>query len=233
MIWLTVRELRVRRWRSALTGLAAVVGVAFVSGTLIISDTADRASLRDEDIDVVSQVLLLSGLVALLVGAFIVNLTLSVTLSQRTRELAFLRCLGATRKQVRRSVLAEALLIGGVSSLVGMLLGLAVAFLLRMLINTPGFPGSMPADALVVSPRTVVVAVLGGCVVLALSALAPARRASRVVPMVALRDLPSTSGGGRGQYWSAAGAALTAAAVGVVLFAAATYRGRCSSWARH
>src|SRR5690349_11707298 len=108
MIRVTLLGLLARGWRAALTGLAAVVGVAVVAGTLMVGDTADRVG-STEEVDLVRQIMLVAGGVAVLVGAFIVNLTMSVTVAQRTRELALLRCVGADNRQVRRSVLLEAL----------------------------------------------------------------------------------------------------------------------------
>ncbi len=103
-----------------MTSLAVVVGVAMVSGTLIVGDTADRAGSRNSDLEVVSQILLAAGAVTLLVGAFIINLTMSVVLAQRSRELALLRCLGATPQQLRRTVRQESLVIGAFGSAVGL-----------------------------------------------------------------------------------------------------------------
>ncbi len=190
MIRVTLRGLTARWWRAMLVGLAAVVGVAVVSGTLMVSDTADRLRASDPGLDIVRLVMLIAGGVALLVGAFIVNITMSVTVAQRTRELALLRCLGASRRQVRRSVRLEALVIGAVAALCGLVLGFGVAAALRALINTERFPGDLTGGTIAVTVRTVAAAILIGCVVTVLSALTPARRAARVPPIAALRDLP-------------------------------------------
>jgi putative ABC transport system permease protein len=190
MTGVTLRGLAVRWWRAALTGLAAVVGVAVVSGTLMVGDTADRLGTADSDLDLVRQIMLIAGAVALLVGAFIVNVTMSVTVAQRARELALLRCLGATRRQVRRSVLLEALLIGVAAALAGLLGGFGVAALLRLLINSERFPGDLPGGTIALTPRTVAAALLVGCAATVLSALAPSRRASRLPPVAALREVP-------------------------------------------
>ena len=145
MIRLAFRELVFRRWRAAMTSLAVVVGVAMVSGTLIVGDTADRAGTRNSDLEVVSRILLAAGAVTLLVGAFIINITMSVVLAQRSRELALLRCLGATPQQLRRTVRLESLVIGAFGSAVGLIAGFGFAFAFRALINTAWFPADLPA----------------------------------------------------------------------------------------
>jgi ABC-type lipoprotein release transport system permease subunit len=193
MIRVTLRGLLARGWRAALTSLAAVVGVAVVAGTLMVSDTADRRGTTEE-LDIVRQVMLLAGGVAVLVGAFVVNLTMSVTVAQRTRELAMLRCIGADNRQLRRSVLLEALLLGVLAVLAGLAAGFGVAVALRALINTGPFPGHLPGPGFVLSARTVVAAFAVGVLPTVLSALAPARRAGRVAPVAALHDLEPSTG---------------------------------------
>jgi len=187
MIWLTVRGLRARWWRAFLTGLVAAVGIAIVAGTFIVSDTADRFG-GDREIDLVRQIMLIAGGVALLVGAFVLNLTISVSVAQRRREMGLLRCVGAEVGQLRRSVLLEASVIGVLGAVTGLGLGVGVALLLRTLINTESFPGHLPGSGLVLAPRTVLAALLIGCVVTVLSALGPAVRAGRLAPVAALHD---------------------------------------------
>jgi putative ABC transport system permease protein len=224
VIGVTLRGLLSRWRRAVLTSLAAVVGVAIVSGTLMVSDTAGRAGTADSDIDLVRQIMLIAGGVALLVGAFIVNLTTSVTVVQRTRELGLLRCIGADMRQVRRSVLLESLVIGLVAALAGLVSGYGVAIVLRMLINNGPLPGHLPGGSLVMSPRTVAAALIVGCLATVLSALAPARRAGRVSPVAALRDpSPPT---GRVRTWRVVcGASTMAAGLALLPIAVATWRG--------
>jgi putative ABC transport system permease protein len=205
--------LRARPGRAAATGLAVVVGVAVVSGTLIVSDTADRLGRGGSELDLVRLVLLIAGGVAVLVGTFIVNVTLSVTVAQRTHELALLRCIGASRRQIRRAVRMEALVIGVLGAATGLLLGLGVAAGLRTLINTPQFPGDLPGTAVVVTARTVAAALLIGAGATTLSALAPARRAGRLAPMAALRDRPTDPRPARRRRVAAGLLLLVAAAV--------------------
>jgi putative ABC transport system permease protein len=191
---LALRGLRERWPRAALTGVAAVVGVAVVSGTLIVSDTADRLGYRDENLELARKIMLIAGGVALIVGAFIVNVMVSVTVAQRTRELAMLRCVGADSRQVRRLILAESAGIGAAASAVGLLLGLGVAAAIRALVNSGPFAARLPGHALAVTPRTVIAAVVMGCGVLVLSAQGSATRAGRLAPLAALRDAASEPG---------------------------------------
>jgi len=130
--------------------------------------------------------LLVFGLVALLVGSFVIFNTFTITVAQRTREFGMLRTVGASRKQVLQAVVYEALAIGLAGSVLGLLAGIGLAPLLAGLLGLIGF--DLPRTALVVGPRTIVVAILLGTVVTLLSSLAPALRATRISPMAAMRE---------------------------------------------
>ncbi len=130
--------------------------------------------------------LLAFGGVALFVGSFVIANTLSITIAQRTRELATLRTLGATRSQVLRSVLIEALVIGLLASLVGLFLGLGLAKGLNALFVSLGI--DLPSTSTVFATRTVIVSLVVGVVITALAALRPAVRATRVAPIAAVRE---------------------------------------------
>jgi putative ABC transport system permease protein len=112
--------------------------------------------------------------------------TLSITIAQRTRELATLRTLGATRRQVLRSVLLEALVIGVLASLVGLFVGLGLARGLNALLVSFGI--DLPQTGTVFKARTVVVALLVGILVTLAAALRPAFRSTRVPPIAAVRE---------------------------------------------
>lgn len=223
MIRVTLLGLLARGWRAVLTSLAAVVGVAVVAGTLLVGDTADRAGSTAE-LDLVRQIMLVAGGVAVLVGAFIVNLTMSVTVAQRTRELALLRCVGADNRQVRRSVLVEALIIGVLAAVAGLAAGYGVAAALRALINSGPLPGELPGRGFVLSARTVLAVFAVGCLTTVLSALAPARRAGRVAPVAALRDAAPPPGRLRVRR-VVSGGLLLAAGLGALPVAVATDQG--------
>ncbi|HEX2046826.1 MAG TPA: FtsX-like permease family protein [Acidimicrobiales bacterium] len=130
-------------------------------------------------------VLLVFAGVALLVGVFIIGNTFSILVTQRSKELALLRSLGASRTQVTGSVLCEAVAVGLVGSVTGVLLGFAAARGLLALFARMGF--ELPRAAPVFLPRTAVVGILAGVVVTVLAAVPPARRATRVSPVGALR----------------------------------------------
>ena len=127
--------------------------------------------------------LALSG-AALLVGAFIIFNTFSITVAQRTREFALLRALGSTRRQIVAAVAGEALILGVIASLLGLVGGLGFAKLLGGLFDAAGF--GIPLAGMELAPRTVVVALSVGIGVTLLAALAPALRATRVTPVQAL-----------------------------------------------
>jgi putative ABC transport system permease protein len=154
----------------------------------------------------VTYILLGFGIVALLVGTFIIYNTFSMIVAQRQRELALLRAIGADRRQVRRSVLLEAGLIGVFGSALGLAGGIGLAYGLHALLDALKL--GLPSGGLVLSVRTVVVAVLLGTVVTLLAALTPARRAGRIAPVAAMRE----------EFASPAAASLRRrSAIGVVL----------------
>ena len=124
--------------------------------------------------------------VALFVGAFVIFNTLSITVAQRAREFATLRTLGASRRQVLRSVLLESLALGLGASLVGLGLGVALAEGLTSLLQSVGM--SLPQTALVFAARTAVVGLLAGTTVTLLAGIVPAFKATRVPPIAAVRE---------------------------------------------
>ena len=130
--------------------------------------------------------LLAFGGVALFVGSFVIANTLSITIAQRTRELATLRTLGATRRQVRASVMLEALVIGVLASIVGLFLGLALAKGLNALFVSFGI--DLPQTSTVFKTRTIIVSLVVGIVITLLAALRPAIRSTRVPPIAAVRE---------------------------------------------
>ncbi len=130
--------------------------------------------------------LLAFGGIALFVGSFVIANTLSITIAQRTRELATLRTLGATRRQVLRSVLVEAFVIGTLASIVGLFLGLLLAKGLNSLLVSFGI--NLPSTSTVFKTRTIIVALAVGIIITLIAALRPALRATRVAPIAAARE---------------------------------------------
>jgi len=135
---------------------------------------------------ILQEFLLAFGGVALFVGAFVIANTLSITIAQRTRELATLRTLGATRGQVLGSVLLEAFVIGAFASVVGLFLGLGLAKGLNSLFVSFGI--DLPQVGAVFATRTIVVSLALGIVITLVAALRPALRATRVEPIAAVRE---------------------------------------------
>lgn len=146
----------------------------------------DATAAVTEGLGFITTFLLVFAGVALFVGGFIIVNTFSVLIARRTRELALLRAVGASRRQITVSVLLEAFLVGLVGGVAGLALGVVLALGLRELFGVFGF--DIPAGSLVVAPRTVVASILIGVVLTMLAAWFPARRAGTVAPIAALRD---------------------------------------------
>ena len=130
--------------------------------------------------------LLAFGGIALFVGSFVIANSLSITIAQRTRELATMRTLGASRRQVLTSIIVEALVIGALASVVGLFLGLGLAKGLFSLFDLVGF--TLPNNGLTFATRTIVVSIMVGVLVALIASLRPAIRATRVPPIAAVRE---------------------------------------------
>jgi len=130
--------------------------------------------------------LLAFGGIALFVGAFVIANTLSITIAQRTREFATLRCVGATGRQVLRVVVLEGLVIGVLASVVGLFVGLGLAKGLDAVFKA--FGADLPETGLVFATRTVIVSILLGTIVTLIASVRPALRATRVPPISAVRE---------------------------------------------
>jgi putative ABC transport system permease protein len=150
------------------------------------AQSSEDAKETDSFISFLQKFLLGFGGVALFVGSFVIANSLSITIAQRTREFATLRTLGASRGQILRSVMLEALVMGTLASIVGLFVGLALAKGLFSLFNAVGF--TLPNNGLTLETRTIVVALVVGIVVTLLASLRPAMRATRVPPIAAVRE---------------------------------------------
>jgi putative ABC transport system permease protein len=171
---------------------------AVIPGDLVARTGDDVAEESQNDfeeaISFISIFLLVFAGIALVVGTFLIINTFSILVAQRSRELALLRALGASRRQVTRSVLLESFIIGLVGSTIGILLGFGLPPALTALMRAIGI--DLQLEGLVFKPRTAIVAYTVGIVVTMLAAYIPARRASRIAPVAALRDdiaLPESS----------------------------------------
>ncbi|NUP45205.1 MAG: FtsX-like permease family protein, partial [Streptomyces sp.] len=166
--------------------VAAVVG----TGTYDVKTADEQAKSAASDLggflDVIKYVMLGFAGIAVLVGIFLIVNTFSMLIAQRTRELGLLRALGADRRQVRRSVLAEAILLGLVGSTLGLAVGIGLAAGLIKLMSVFGM--NLKTTEMVVGWGTPVAAYVVGVGVTFVAAYLPARRAATVSPMAALAD---------------------------------------------
>ena len=179
---------------SAVAGeLSELVGSGVQVQTVAQIAEEQTAKLTGSDLTMLA-LLLAFAAVALIVAALVIANTFQVLVAQRTRTLALLRCVGADRRQIHTSVLTEAAILGVLSSLAGVGVGIALmAVGLRVL---AGSDAQIPLSTdLVITPAAVIVPIVTGLVVTVAAALLPARLATRVAPLAALRpaDAPPTS----------------------------------------
>jgi putative ABC transport system permease protein len=145
-------------------------------------DTSDLES----NLSFLRTFLLVFAYVSLVVGAFIIFNTFSITVAQRTREFGLLRTLGAARSQIMRAVVIEGLMLGVVGAVLGLLGGIALAPALDQLFKA--FGADLPDSGTVIETRTIVVSLAVGIVVTVLAGLPSALRATRVPPLAAMRE---------------------------------------------
>jgi putative ABC transport system permease protein len=161
-----------------------------LSATTQVKSAAAQASSDSEDTEagtkLVKYFLIAFGGIALFVGSFVIANTLAITVAQRMRELATLRTLGASRRQVLGSVVLEAVVVGLIGSIVGLLLGLAIAVGLKAFLAATGF--ELPGGGIVFARRTIIVSLAAGTLIALLASLRPALRATRIEPIAAVRE---------------------------------------------
>lgn len=165
-----------------------------VRGDVVAKQTTDAIAGQTKFI---TYFLLVFAAIALLVGTFLIVNTFSILVAQRSRELALLRALGASRSQVRRSVLFEAFVVGLVGSTLGLLLGIGIALGISAMFEAIGL--DLGGTAISLAPRTIVVSYLVGMIVTMLAAYIPARRASSVPPVAAMTGDMMTGKAGLGR----------------------------------
>ncbi|MFE7240590.1 ABC transporter permease [Streptomyces sp. NPDC057580] len=147
----------------------------------------DQAKQIESGLSNLNTMLLAFAAIALFVGIFLIGNTFTMLVAQRTRELALLRAVGASRRQVKRSVLLEAAVVGALASVIGFLLGLGLATGLRSAMSLIG--GKIPAGPLVISPVAVGAAFGVGILITVLAAWLPARRAAKIAPVAAMSSV--------------------------------------------
>ena len=148
---------------------------------------AESSSTIKDALSFFDTLLLVFACIALFVGSFIIYNTFSIVVAQRKRENALLRAIGASERQVEVALLAEALVMGLLGSLLGFLAGFGMAKLLRGMLDAVGV--EIPTGGLVLLPRTVVASFLVGTIITVAAAVLPARRGAKVPPIAALRDV--------------------------------------------
>ena len=154
---------------------------------VVTGDTLVEEGQSDVDgfISFFGTFLLIFAFITTFIVAFIINNIFQITIGQRLRELALLRAVGASAKQVRRMIVSEAFLLGLIATLLGIVGGIGVSRLIVWLFNQAG--AGFPDTATVLEPRTFVAAAVVGIGVTMLSVFVPARRASTIPPVAAMR----------------------------------------------
>ncbi|MEU7041389.1 FtsX-like permease family protein [Streptomyces varsoviensis] len=168
----------------------------------------DAAAQVGSFLDVLKYAMLGFAGIAVLVGVFLIVNTFSMLVAQRTREIGLMRAIGSSRKQVNRSVLVEALLLGVVGSVLGIAAGVGLAVGLMKVMGTVGM--KLDTSELTVKATTPLIGLVLGVIVTVVAAYLPARRAGKVSPMAALRDAGTPADGAAGRVRAAVGLLLTA-----------------------
>ena len=181
--------------------------------------TGDEVRQENKDavnsfLQIFNYILLAFAAIGLIVGTFIIYNTFSMIVAQRVRDLALLRAIGAGRRQVTQSVLFEAFVVGLIGSVIGLGVGTGLAFGLQTLLSSTG--AGLPTGTLAITPAAVIACLAVGVVVTMVSAWAPARRASKVAPVEAMRE-SQTDGAASLKLRTLAGLVLVV--VGAVLLA--------------
>jgi len=159
-------------------------GVEAITGSQLAGERSDEVA--STFLNMLRTFLVVFAGIALVVATLSIANTFSITVAQRTRELALLRAVGASRRQLRRAVAIEALGVGVVASAVGVVGGIGVAGVLKGVFDAFGF--SLPAGGLSLEPGSLAIAFVVGVVATFLAARSAARRAANLAPMAALRD---------------------------------------------
>jgi putative ABC transport system permease protein len=163
---------------------------AILPHTVVVRTGAQQAATESSELEsnlsFLRTFLLVFAYVALVVGAFIIFNTFSITVAQRTREFGLLRTLGGSRRQIMQSVVFEGLLLGVAGAALGLLGGIALAPALDQLFKA--FGADLPDSGTVLETRTIVVSLAVGVSVTVLAGLPPALRATRVPPLAAMRE---------------------------------------------
>ncbi|MGK4582724.1 ABC transporter permease [Kitasatospora sp. HPMI-4] len=179
----------------------------------------EQAKMIAQGTDGMKTMLLVFAIISLFVSVFIIANTFTMLVAQRTKELALLRAVGASRSQVTRSVLVEALALGVAASVTGLLAGVGIGAGMQSLIHAT--TTGMPTGPLVIAPTTVVVTLVVGVLVTVLSAVLPALRASRIAPVAAMSSGDQPASQKSLVVRNVIGSVITIGGLGLVLMGAA------------
>ncbi|MCX4780882.1 ABC transporter permease [Streptomyces sp. NBC_01264] len=177
-----------------------------------------QANMASTGSDTMSQIMVGFAAVALFVATFLISNTFTMLVSRRTRELALMRAVGATRKQVRRILLTESVLVGLISSVAGIVAGTGVAALLQALFSS----AESPDAPLTLLPSTVIIALLVGTALPVIAAWVPVRRAMAIPPVAALGAAEPAAPARAGSLRTGIGAALLLTGTAMTLYGALT-----------
>ena len=177
-----------------------------------------QANLASGDSDTMSQIMLGFAAVALFVATFLISNTFTMLVSRRTRELALMRAVGASRRQVRRILLTESVLVGLIASVAGVMAGAGVASLLQTLFS----PADAPPAPLVLTPVTVIIAMVVGTALPVIAAWLPVRRAMAIPPVAALGAAEPPAPASAGSLRNRLSAALLLLGIATVVYGALT-----------
>jgi putative ABC transport system permease protein len=189
------------------SGMEALTGAAY---------TEENQDAMAQALSFFDTFLLIFAFVALFVGGFIIFNTFFITVAQRTRQHALLRAVGASRRQVLASILVEALFVGIVASAVGLVGGVGIAAALKALLA--GFGVDLPAGGIVFTTSTAVLSLAAGVIVTLVAAVAPARKAGKVPPIAAMRDVQAPSSAYGSKLRIAVGVLVLAVGVAALLY---------------
>ncbi|MDN0200891.1 ABC transporter permease [Streptomyces sp. S.PNR 29] len=203
------------------TALQAELDKALPKGTVA---TTTGKELADDQAEAIARsmsgmqtgLLVFAG-IALFVGTFIIANTFTMLVAQRTKELALMRAVGASRRQVTRSVLIEAFVVGAVAAVAGLLAGIGIGAGLRSLMGT--FGATVPDGPLIIKPATIVAALVVGILVTMLAAWLPGRRAAKIPPVAAMNSVHAKATTKSLVLRNTLGALVSAAGIAVVLMA--------------
>ncbi|MET7681934.1 FtsX-like permease family protein [Streptomyces sp. NPDC005423] len=203
------------------TALKAALDQALPKGT---TETTTARRLADDQAKAISasmsglkQGLLVFAGIALFVGTFIIANTFTMLVAQRTRELALLRAVGASRRQVTRSVLVEAFVVGAIAAVTGLVAGIGIGIGLRSLMGSLG--ATVPDGPLVITAGTVLSALAVGILITMLAAWLPGRRAAKIPPVAAMSSVHAQATAKSLVLRNTLGALFSAAGVAIVLAA--------------